>query len=137
MKVEHDRSGWFCCPAGLVVMLMGAAAIVGCSHVAIPVIDRSPLASDCLAQFARNEVEPKAHLQTCEAVVDRYPLQLRAHLDYFIVLQHYGQEIEACSRLASLPQNHESLTTTATDLEDLAFSLENICRFQERESSGG
>ena len=118
------------CPAGWLAMVMATAVTAACNSTP-PIMDPvAPLASDCLAQFALNTVEPVAHLQLCEAVVTHYPLLLRAHLDRGIVLREYGKEAEACATLAAVQRNREALTATVADLDDLAFFVEAVCQGQ-------
>ena len=118
------------CPARWLAMVVATAAIAACNSTP-PIMDAAvPLASDCLAQFALNTVEPAAHLQICEAVVTHYPLLLRARLDRGIVLREYGKEAEACADLAAVQRNREALTATAADLDDLAFFVEAVCQRQ-------
>ena len=111
-------------------MVMATAVTAACNGTPLIMDPAAPLASDCLAQFALNTVEPEAHLQICEAVVTHYPLLLRAHLDRGIVLREYGKEAEACAALVAVQRNREALTATVADLDDLAFLVEAVCQRQ-------
>lgn len=66
----------------------------------------------------------------CDRIVASHPQLLRAHVDRFIVWQHYGREREACQKLFDLETTMATLTSTPDAQEDFRFSVEAICRKQ-------
>ena len=89
-----------------------------------------PLPIGCLAQLAQESLEPAEHMALCDQIVASYPQSLRAHLDRFVVWQHYGREREACQQLFDLEKTMATLTFSPDDQEDFRFSVEAICRQQ-------
>ena len=89
-----------------------------------------PLPSGCLAQLSRESLDPAEHMDLCDRIVASHPRLLRAHVDRFIVWQHYGKEREACRKLFDLEKTMATLTATPDDREDFHFSVEAICRNQ-------
>ena len=89
-----------------------------------------PLPSGCLARFGQESLEPAEHMTLCDRIVASHPQLLRAHVDRFIVWQHYGREREACQKLFDLEKTMATLTFTPHDQEDFYFSVEAICRKQ-------
>lgn len=67
-------------------------------------------------------------MAVCDHIVASHPRLLRAHMDRFIVWQHYGKEPEACQKLFDLEKTVATLTSTPDVQEDFHFSVEVICR---------
>ncbi|MXW40560.1 MAG: hypothetical protein F4Z75_05325 [Synechococcus sp. SB0668_bin_15] len=89
-----------------------------------------PLPSGCLAQFGQESVEPAEHMALCDRIVASHPRLLRAHVDRFVVWQHYGREREACQKLFDVEKTMATLTFTPDDQDDFHFSVDVICRNQ-------
>ena len=87
-----------------------------------------PLPSSCLARLSQDSPAPTEHMDLCDRIVASHPRLLRAHVDRFIVWQHYGKGPEACRKLLDLEKTMATLTATPDDQEDFHFSVEVICR---------
>ena len=90
----------------------------------------SPVPSGCLAQFGEESIGPAEHMALCDRIVASHHQLLRAHVDRFVVWQHYGREREACQRLFEVEKTMATLTSTPDDQEDFRFSVEVVCRRQ-------
>lgn len=108
---------------GLLALLSGCAS-------GGELLQVKPPPSDCLAQFDQESLEPAEHMALCDHIVAAHPELLRAHVDRFIVWQHYGKELEACQKLFDLEKTMATLTSTPDDQEDFHFSVGEICRKQ-------
>lgn len=108
----------------LVALLSGCGG--GGGEMELP--QAKPLPSGCLAQLSQEVLEPGEHMALCDHIVASYPQLLRAHVDRFIVWQHYGKPLEACQKLFDLEKTMATLTATPDDQEDFRFSVETICR---------
>lgn len=110
--------------------LVGLLALLGSCGFGGELPQAKPLPSGCLAQFGGESLEPAEHMALCDHIVASHPQLLRAHVDRFIVWQHYGKEPEACQKLFDLEKTMATLTATPDDQEDFHFSVEVVCRKQ-------
>ncbi|WP_074457530.1 hypothetical protein [Candidatus Synechococcus spongiarum] len=111
-------------------MQVGLLTLLGSCGFGGELPQAKPLPSSCLAQFGQESVEPGEHMALCDRIVASHPRLLRAHVDRFIVWQHYGREREACQKLFDVETTMATLTFTADDQDDFHFSVEVICRMQ-------
>ncbi len=110
--------------------LVGLLALLGACASGGELPQTKPPASGCLARFDQESLDPSEHMALCDHIVASHPESLRAHVDRFIVWQHYGKELEACQTLFDLEQTMATFTSTPDDEEDFRFSVEEICRKQ-------
>ncbi|MDE0648227.1 MAG: hypothetical protein OXI08_09395 [Cyanobacteria bacterium MAG IRC4_bin_6] len=104
------------------------AFLGGCGGGQLP--QAKPLPSGCLAAFDQESLGSAEHMALCDHIVASHPRLLRAHVDRFIVWQHYGRELEACRKLFEMEKTMATLTSTPDDQEDFRFSVEVVCRQQ-------